>query len=618
MKTKTIVMKTFYTTKKIMVMLSLLSTMNFATVAQIGVPVAKKYIACPDASLTLKMQPQAGVTFYWYADQTGGVALAGPSDVYTVTKDNTAAQTWWVEARQGATIHPRLAITVGLSQGCGGPAADWVESGTLLFREDFGGNSPSDPAVKPTGIPQVIGYSYNIAMNGGDYTIAKSSASYANGAWYKTIIDHTYPDDPTRGYFLGFNAADESGQFYECRIDNLLCDGSKLYFSAWAVSLLASDGFPHKANHIYLLEDLQGNVLVSFHTGNLPEPDPTWRNWGFEFIVPVGETSVVLKIINNGAGTSGNDFLLDDIQIHLCVPPVVVTSPAIEETNVCQGGDITLTAAYTDDDAFGNNLQFRWEKNVTGNINNPTDWTPIPGTAGASNNGVVTASQAAYTINNFTAADDGYYRLAVVNNVPGAFDLYYCRAMSNVIKLTYVASPNTVGPTGPFSVCLGATTTLTPTTGGTWTSSNPSVATVDNAGVVTSVAAGTTTFTFNSTSTGCSNTTGMLTVITPPTAPTSITGTLTICSGHSTTLTASGGSNGDGATYQWGTGACGSNVISGETGNEITVDPSATTTYWVRRIGISPCVATSCVTQQVTVNPTLTPSATITATPNNE
>jgi uncharacterized repeat protein (TIGR02543 family) len=93
-----------------------------------------------------------------------------------------------------------------------------------------------------------------------------------------------------------------------------------------------------------------------------------------------------------------------------------------------------------------------------------------------------------------------------------------------------------------------------------------------------------------------------VTVNTPPTAPTSISATtLSVIEGASTTLTASGGSAGSGCTYQWGTGSCGSNIISGQTGSSITVTPTSTTTYWVRRVGNSACGSTtSCVTQQIT------------------
>ncbi|RZJ68517.1 MAG: T9SS sorting signal type C domain-containing protein [Flavobacterium sp.] len=92
------------------------------------------------------------------------------------------------------------------------------------------------------------------------------------------------------------------------------------------------------------------------------------------------------------------------------------------------------------------------------------------------------------------------------------------------------------------------------------------------------------------------------------TAPTSISGTNAICAGTSTTLTAQGGTMGGSSTYQWGTGnTVGNNVIAGQTGASITVSPTTTTTYWVRRQDPAPCnINTPGVTQEVTVTPVST------------
>mgnify|MGYP000861595592 CR=1 FL=1 len=59
--------------------------------------------------------------------------------------------------------------------------------------------------------------------------------------------------------------------------------------------------------------------------------------------------------------------------------------------------------------------------------------------------------------------------------------------------------------TGPSSICIGGTTTLSPTSGGTWVSANSGVATVNNQGLVTGVAAGTATFSFTNNSNGCTS-----------------------------------------------------------------------------------------------------------------
>jgi PKD repeat protein len=66
---------------------------------------------------------------------------------------------------------------------------------------------------------------------------------------------------------------------------------------------------------------------------------------------------------------------------------------------------------------------------------------------------------------------------------------------------------------GSATISLGETTSLSPATGGTWTSSNPAVATVTDAGIVTGVSAGTATFTFTDATTGCNATTGEITVL---------------------------------------------------------------------------------------------------------
>ncbi len=71
----------------------------------------------------------------------------------------------------------------------------------------------------------------------------------------------------------------------------------------------------------------------------------------------------------------------------------------------------------------------------------------------------------------------------------------------------------TVRIDGRKTICIGDTTTLFPSTGGTWTSSNPAIATVSNIGVVSSKAPGFVSFIFTATG-GCTSngTTDTLTV----------------------------------------------------------------------------------------------------------
>jgi hypothetical protein len=97
-------------------------------------------------------------------------------------------------------------------------------------------------------------------------------------------------------------------------------------------------------------------------------------------------------------------------------------------------------------------------------------------------------------VNTFTAS--GFYSVTVTNAAG-------CTAETST-NVTVNSLP-TVSITGANPIFVGNTTTLSPTTGGTWASSNAAVASVTNAGVVTGVSGGTATFTFTQTSPNCSS-----------------------------------------------------------------------------------------------------------------
>ena len=97
------------------------------------------------------------------------------------------------------------------------------------------------------------------------------------------------------------------------------------------------------------------------------------------------------------------------------------------------------------------------------------------------------------------------------------------------------ATINITGPPGPISggltACPGTTTSLADgTAGGTWSSSIPGTATVDAAGLVTGVAAGTTSIIY----TGCGAPASVVVTINPDPAP--ITGTNVFCQATTVTL----------------------------------------------------------------------------------
>lgn len=159
--------------------------------------------------------------------------------------------------------------------------------------------------------------------------------------------------------------------------------------------------------------------------------------------------------------------------------------------------------------------------------------------------------------------------------------------------------------TGDNSLCIGGTTTVTPATGGTWISNNPSVATITNAGVVTALAAGTSTFRFTQTSNNCNSLpTASITVVTDPT-PAVSGGDVTICTGGTVALTSSVTGGLGTTTYQWQSSANGSiwSNISGATASTYTTSSLISSTYY--RVSITQtgqgCTATASNSSLITV-----------------
>ena len=128
------------------------------------------------------------------------------------------------------------------------------------------------------------------------------------------------------------------------------------------------------------------------------------------------------------------------------------------------------------------------------------------------------ATGASFTPNTSTAPFDipgtyYLYRNAVLSSTNnGSQNPFVAAYESNVATVTVNTKP-TVSITGGTVICAGSITTLSPGTGGTWTSSNTTLATVTNGGIVTGIAEGSATFTFTETLNGCSNTTSAVTIM---------------------------------------------------------------------------------------------------------
>ncbi|MDD6781826.1 MAG: hypothetical protein PUD89_02695, partial [Bacteroidales bacterium] len=202
--------------------------------------------------------------------------------------------------------------------------AQTCPNGTLLFKEDFGGNSVDDPHISTTPITAMDkAYKQNTSgkhpsMSSGRYLVTKKG--YANGdttssspysQWY-IQDDHTYPNDYTRGYFLQVDGRDGAHTFYSTELTGL-CADAQLYFSAYVANVFTYYQQSQRTligsrtvepNLLFVISDAEtGQEFMRSTTGpiapdaTLPElgdwrKSSTWHQVGTSFTIPAGTNTV--------------------------------------------------------------------------------------------------------------------------------------------------------------------------------------------------------------------------------------------------------------------------------------------------------------------------------------
>lgn len=181
----------------------------------------------------------------------------------------------------------------------------------------------------------------------------------------------------------------------------------------------------------------------------------------------------------------------------LCNIPEATITPT-GPTTFCVGSDVLMNAS-----PVGAGLGYQWQRN---GVN-------IPGA----------------TATSYTATTGGNYTVIVNQSL--------CDSTSLPITVT-LDSAYAAPITGSATVCIGQTTTLSSaSSGGVWSSSSSSTATVSATGVVTGISAGTVTITYTVTN-GCGSADAMYTMtVNIPTSLPATTGIASVCVGTATTLT---------------------------------------------------------------------------------
>ena len=141
---------------------------------------------------------------------------------------------------------------------------------------------------------------------------------------------------------------------YKKRVDGL-CQGKKIYFSAWFAPINKgrnADGYSNKVGSL-VLDVLNASTGASLYTTGevLILGNSGWRQAKDEFVMPPGVTSVYLQVRHKGWSVCGSndvcDYAIDDILFQVCAPPNVIMDATVtgnvSMTDLCDGNDITLT-----------------------------------------------------------------------------------------------------------------------------------------------------------------------------------------------------------------------------------------------------------------------------------
>lgn len=303
--------------------------------------------------------------------------------------------------------------------------------GDPIFTEDFGSGTTNGPPLDPS----ITTYTYvNNGPEDGFYTI--SSQLQQLGAFHSGL-DNTPGDVNGRAFIV--NASFTADQFYNRTIEGL-CENTSYEFSAFLQNLYdinsgvcPNTGIP--VNVRFQIWDSTDTILLaSGDTGNIDGTStPIWTQYGLVFETGIGQTEVILKMINNGNGGCGNDLAIDDIVFRACGDITTISSDVSGEEDIiiCNNQtafSATLTAAVTPD------VFIQWQESTDGE-----NWNDI---AGATEINYITPeifTQIFYRVNTATDTDN-------LGNV-------FCSFFSAPYRIDFIEGPEAPISSGDVAAC---------------------------------------------------------------------------------------------------------------------------------------------------------------------
>ncbi|MFK7834543.1 MAG: hypothetical protein AB8B52_14820, partial [Winogradskyella sp.] len=304
-------------------------------------------------------------------------------------------------------------------------------SGDPIFTETFGAGVQDIPL--PTGTTTYT-YANGSDPNDGLYTVT-SNTNYFD---WLDVDDHTEGD--TNGRMLVVNSQATPGEFFRTNITGL-CENTTYEFSSWLINLSPLNGFcgagviPINVS-FEIWDNTDTNLLASGNTGNIVSTNfPNWNQYALVFQSLPGQTSIILKMINNGAGGCGNDLAIDDILFKSCGDLIDVEDSnndslvALCSSETPYSDTLTAIPNFT---VFNNHF-YQWQVSSDG-----INWSDVTGETNAS-----------ITITGVNATT--YYRTKVAEFAAN-LNNSDCLTFSDVYQIIVNISPNPPSSNGDVSI----------------------------------------------------------------------------------------------------------------------------------------------------------------------
>jgi gliding motility-associated-like protein len=311
--------------------------------------------------------------------------------------------------------------------------------GNPLVNITFGAGPNFGPPLAP-GITN-MSYVPNTFPQDGQYSIVSNTVYGSSATWHSLPGDHT---GDLNGYFMLINASYQPSDFYVRTVSGF-CQGTTYQFGAWIMNMMQINNGYIQPNITFRIEKTDGTVLGSYTTGNIPVTIPAaWTQCSFYFTIPVGISTIVLRMTNNAPGGNGNDLALDDITFRPAGPAITIQNSAFagQAGTVCTGSSFSFSSQVNN---CYPSTAYQWQLS----LDNGTTWANIPGAGGPN---FPTSPGVAGTY---------LYRLAVAQS--GNLGSGYCSVFSNPITVVAQDGPVpgiTITPSAN-PTCPGTSVTLT-------------------------------------------------------------------------------------------------------------------------------------------------------------